>query len=76
MILESGRFGVLEGMVIAVDTKDRTPAATARTSPATPCGWPSGWAVDEPMRRDPLGGLLHDVGKIGIPDESCASRGG
>jgi diguanylate cyclase (GGDEF)-like protein len=65
----SGSFDVLQGLVIAVDTKDRY---TKRHSEDV-----ARYAVflaqrmgldDETQRTIQLAGLLHDVGKIGIPD--------
>ena len=66
----SGSFDVLQGLVIAVDTKDRY---TKRHSEDV-----ARYAVflaerARRGRRDVqhtihLAGLLHDVGKIGIPD--------
>jgi diguanylate cyclase (GGDEF)-like protein len=64
-----GSFDVLQGLVIAVDTKDRY---TKRHSEDV-----ARYAVflagrlgldDEMLRTIHLAGLLHDVGKIGIPD--------
>ena len=64
-----GSFDVLQGLVIAVDTKDRY---TKRHSEDV-----ARYAVflakrlgldDELCRTIHLAGLLHDIGKIGIPD--------
>jgi diguanylate cyclase (GGDEF)-like protein/putative nucleotidyltransferase with HDIG domain len=65
----AGSFDVLQGLVIAVDTKDRY---TKRHSEDV-----ARYAVflaqrlgldDEMLRTIQLAGLLHDIGKIGIPD--------
>jgi diguanylate cyclase (GGDEF)-like protein/putative nucleotidyltransferase with HDIG domain len=65
----SGSFDILQGLVIAVDTKDRY---TKRHSEDV-----ARYAVflaqrigldDEMLRTIQLAGLLHDIGKIGIPD--------
>jgi diguanylate cyclase (GGDEF)-like protein len=65
----SGSFDVLQGLVIAVDTKDRY---TKRHSEDV-----ARYAVflaqrlgldDETVATIRLSGLLHDIGKIGIPD--------
>jgi diguanylate cyclase (GGDEF)-like protein len=65
----AGSFDVLQGLVIAVDTKDRY---TKRHSEDV-----ARYAVflaerlgleDDLLRTLRLAGLLHDVGKIGIPD--------
>ena len=65
----AGSFDVLQGLVIAVDTKDRY---TKRHSEDV-----ARYAVflaqrmgldDETQRTIQLAGLLHDIGKIGIPD--------
>ncbi len=64
-----GSFDILQGLVIAVDTKDRY---TKRHSEDV-----ARYAVflarllgldDEVQHTIQLAGLLHDVGKIGIPD--------
>jgi diguanylate cyclase (GGDEF)-like protein/putative nucleotidyltransferase with HDIG domain len=65
----SGSFDVLQGLVIAVDTKDRytkrhsEDVARYATFLAGRLG-----LEDELQRTIMLAGLLHDVGKIGIPD--------
>jgi diguanylate cyclase (GGDEF)-like protein len=65
----AGSFDVLQGLVIAVDTKDRY---TKRHSEDV-----ARYAVflaqrmgldDETLHTIQLAGLLHDIGKIGIPD--------
>ena len=65
----SGSLDVLQGLVIAVDTKDRY---TKRHSEDV-----ARYAIflaqrvgldDEMLRTIHLAGLLHDIGKIGIPD--------
>jgi diguanylate cyclase (GGDEF)-like protein/putative nucleotidyltransferase with HDIG domain len=65
----AGSLDVLQGLVIAVDTKDRY---TKRHSEDV-----ARYAVflakrlgfdDEMLRTIQLAGLLHDIGKIGIPD--------
>ncbi|MDQ2689266.1 MAG: diguanylate cyclase [Chloroflexota bacterium] len=65
----TGSFDILQGLVIAVDTKDRY---TKRHSEDV-----ARYAVflarrvgldDEMLRTIQLAGLLHDIGKIGIPD--------
>ena len=69
-------FDVLKGLVIAVDTKDRY---TKRHSEDV-----ARYAVfiaerlgldDELLRTIHIAGLLHDVGKIGIPDEILRKPG-
>ena len=64
-----GSFDVLQGLVIAVDTKDRytkrhsEDVARYATFLATRLG-----LDDELQHTIQLAGLLHDIGKIGIPD--------
>jgi diguanylate cyclase (GGDEF)-like protein len=65
----SSSFDVLQGLVIAVDTKDRY---TKRHSEdvaryATFLAGRLGMPADE-IRTLGVAGLLHDIGKIGIPD--------
>ncbi len=69
-------FDVLQGLVIAVDTKDRY---TKRHSEdvaryGTFLGRRVGLAADE-IRTLGVAGLLHDVGKIGIPDHILRKPG-
>ena len=72
-----GSFGVLDAMVTAVDNKDRY---TRRHSEDVTEY--SLWIAEELglSRRDAcamirVGGLLHDVGKIGVPDEILRKPG-
>jgi putative nucleotidyltransferase with HDIG domain len=65
----AGSFDVLQGLVIAVDTKDRytkrhsEDVARYAVFLATRLG-----LHDEMVRTIHLAGLLHDIGKIGIPN--------
>ncbi len=65
----AGSFDVLQGLVIAVDTKDRytkrhsEDVARYAVFLATRLG-----LDDEMVRTIHLAGLLHDIGKIGIPN--------
>jgi diguanylate cyclase (GGDEF)-like protein len=65
----STSFDVLQGLVIAVDTKDRytkrhsEDVARYATFIARRAGLPA-----EEIRTIEVAGLLHDIGKIGIPD--------
>ena len=46
-----------------------TRATTPRTSSSCRCASPSAWASSEDVRREcELGAMLHDIGKISIPD--------
>ena len=72
----AGSFDVLQGLVIAVDTKDRY---TKRHSEDV-----ARYAVflarrlgldDEMIATTRLSGLLHDIGKIGIPDSLLRKPG-
>jgi diguanylate cyclase (GGDEF)-like protein len=74
--IASSGFDILQGLVIAVDTKDRY---TKRHSEdvaryalflATRMG-----AEPELLRSIRVAGLLHDVGKIGIPDQILRKPG-
>jgi diguanylate cyclase (GGDEF)-like protein len=73
---ERASFDVLQGLVIAVDTKDRY---TKRHSEdvaryalflADQLGLPAEW-----RRTLHIAGLLHDIGKIGIPDSILRKPG-
>ncbi|MGH2401687.1 MAG: bifunctional diguanylate cyclase/phosphohydrolase [Candidatus Limnocylindria bacterium] len=65
----SGSFDVLQGLVIAVDTKDRYTKRHSEDVARYAVFLAERLGLDEEMRRTiHLAGLLHDIGKIGIPD--------
>jgi diguanylate cyclase (GGDEF)-like protein len=65
----SGSFDVLHGLVIAVDTKDRYTKRHSEDVARYAVFLAERLNLDEELRRTiHLAGLLHDVGKIGIPD--------
>ncbi len=73
---ETSSFDVLQGLVIAVDTKDRY---TKRHSEdvaryATFIGERIGMPAAE-LRTLGVAGLLHDIGKIGVPDQILRKPG-
>jgi diguanylate cyclase (GGDEF)-like protein len=74
--IASSGFDILQGLVIAVDTKDRytkrhsEDVARYATFLATRMG-----AEPELLRSIRVAGLLHDVGKIGIPDQILRKPG-
>ena len=64
-----GSFDVLQGLVIAVDTKDRYTKRHSEDVARYAVFLAERLGLDEEMLRTiHLAGLLHDVGKIGIPD--------
>jgi diguanylate cyclase (GGDEF)-like protein len=64
-----GRFDVLQGLVIAVDTKDRYTKRHSEDVARYAVFLAERLGLDEETRRTiQLAGLLHDIGKIGIPD--------
>ena len=65
----SGSFDVLQGLVIAVDTKDRYTKRHSEDVARYAVFLAQRMGLDEEMLRTiQLAGLLHDIGKIGIPD--------
>ena len=65
----SGSFDVLQGLVIAVDTKDRYTKRHSEDVARYAVFLAQRMGLDvEAQRTIHLAGLLHDVGKIGIPD--------
>jgi diguanylate cyclase (GGDEF)-like protein len=65
----SGSFDVLHGLVIAVDTKDRYTKRHSEDVARYAVFLAERLHLDEDLRQTiHLAGLLHDVGKIGIPD--------
>ena len=69
-------YGVLDGMVTAVDNKDRYTRQHSEdvTEYALWIGEELGMS-EETLRALRVGGLLHDVGKIGVPDEILRKPG-
>jgi diguanylate cyclase (GGDEF)-like protein len=65
----SGSFDVLQGLVIAVDSKDRYTKRHSEDVARYAVFLAGQLGLDDELRRTiHLSGLLHDVGKIGIPD--------
>ena len=65
----SGSFDVLHGLVIAIDTKDRYTKRHSEDVARYAVFLAERLGLDEDLRRTiHLAGLLHDIGKIGIPD--------
>jgi diguanylate cyclase (GGDEF)-like protein/putative nucleotidyltransferase with HDIG domain len=65
----TGSFDVLQGLVIAVDTKDRYTKRHSEDVARYAVFLAQRLGLDEEMIATiRLSGLLHDVGKIGIPD--------
>ena len=65
----SGSLDVLQGLVIAVDTKDRYTKRHSEDVARYAVFLAERLGLDEEVQRTiRLAGLLHDVGKIGIPD--------
>ena len=65
----TGSFDVLQGLVIAVDTKDRYTKRHSEDVARYAVFLAGRMGLDpEMLRTIHLAGLLHDIGKIGIPD--------
>lgn len=65
----SGTFDVLQGLVIAVDTKDRYTKRHSEDVARYAVFLARRLGLDDEMQSTvQLAGLLHDIGKIGIPD--------
>ncbi len=65
----SGSFDVLQGLVLAVDTKDRYTKRHSEDVARYAVFLARQLGLDEEMQVTvQLAGLLHDIGKIGIPD--------
>ena len=64
-----GSFDVLQGLVLAVDTKDRYTKRHSEDVARYAVFLAQRIGLDEEMQRTvQLAALLHDVGKIGVPD--------
>jgi len=66
---DGGRFGILEALVAMVDNRDRYTGEHSEQVAAYACAM----AAELGLSHDTIGtlrtaGLLHDVGKIGVPD--------
>ncbi len=74
--LDTSSFGVLTGLVTAVDRKDRYTRAHSEqvTRLALALGQELGLSADT-VRSVRLAGVLHDVGKIGVPDRILKKPG-
>lgn len=65
----AGSFDILQGLVIAVDTKDRYTKRHSEDVARYAVFLAQRLGLDDEMQRTiQLAGLLHDIGKIGIPD--------
>ena len=72
----AGSFDVLQGLVIAVDTKDRYTKRHSEDVARYALFLAELLGLDEEFLRTlKIAGLLHDVGKIGIPDEILRKPG-
>jgi diguanylate cyclase (GGDEF)-like protein len=71
-----GSFAVLDALIAAVDNKDRYTRRHSEdvTEYATWIAEEMGMS-EETMRQVRISGLLHDVGKIGVPDEILRKPG-
>jgi len=64
----TGSFDVLQGLVLAVDTKDRYTKRHSEDVARYAVYLARRMGLDDMLEAVRLAGLLHDVGKIGIPD--------
>jgi diguanylate cyclase (GGDEF)-like protein/putative nucleotidyltransferase with HDIG domain len=72
----SGSFDVLQGLILAVDTKDRYTKRHSEDVARYAVFLAERLGLDaELVRAIHLAGLLHDVGKIGIPDSLLRKPG-
>ncbi len=72
----AGGFDVLQGLIIAVDTKDRYTKRHSEDVARYALFLAELIDLDEEFKRSlKIAGLLHDVGKIGIPDEILRKPG-
>jgi diguanylate cyclase (GGDEF)-like protein len=72
----TGSFDVLQGLVIAVDSKDRYTKRHSEDVARYAVFLAGQLGLDADLRRTiHLAGLLHDVGKIGIPDHLLRKPG-
>lgn len=69
-LLQNGSFGFLDALITAVDNKDRyTRKHSEEVTEYSLLIAQELQMSDETMRTIRIAGLLHDVGKIGVPDE-------
>ena len=75
-VATASSFDVLKGLVIAIDTKDRYTKRHSEDVARYAVFIAERLGLDEELIRTiRLAGLLHDVGKIGIPDEILRKPG-
>jgi HD-GYP domain-containing protein (c-di-GMP phosphodiesterase class II) len=73
---ERNSFDILQGLVIAVDTKDRYTKRHSQDVARYALFLAEQMGLDDKMRETlRVAGLLHDVGKIGIPDDILRKPG-
>jgi len=73
---ENGSFGFLDALITAVDNKDRyTRKHSEEVTEYSLLIAQELQVSDETMRTIRIAGLLHDVGKIGVPDEILRKPG-
>ncbi len=65
---QTGSYDVLQGLVLAVDTKDRYTKRHSEDVARYAVYLARRMGLDDMLESVRLAGLLHDVGKIGIPD--------
>jgi len=71
-----GSFAVLDALVTAVDNEDRYTRRHSADVTEYALWIADGLGLsEETMRQIRIGGLLHDVGKIGVPDEILRKPG-
>jgi diguanylate cyclase (GGDEF)-like protein/putative nucleotidyltransferase with HDIG domain len=73
--LHAGGFDVLQGLVLAVDTKDRYTKRHSEDVARYGVYLARRLGEDDLLEPVRLAGLLHDVGKIGIPDRLLRKPG-
>ena len=75
-LADAGIFGVLDGLVTAVDKKDRYTRQHSEDVTGRALMLARYLALpDESLRTLRIAGLLHDVGKIGVPDSILQKPG-
>ncbi len=75
-VVEEGNFGVLDGLVTAVDHKDRYTRRHSEQVTTYALQMAEAMGLSEETQRTlRIAGLLHDVGKIGVPDEILRKPG-
>ena len=65
----------IEALALAIEAKDQTTHDHCRESGFMPSRWPRSWSLTEEMEALQAAALLHDIGKLAIPEHIISKPG-